>query len=309
MKQVYVVRTTEHPYHAWAFTSEARARRLLDTLQGDAGATRATLTTTPLNPSASSHMRCTVDIGWDGAILSATKPEPQPTEPARPVLLMRWPQINGPLPEPWATCTMAARAGRRGRDETRAEAETIVSRMKTMGLWPASQQEARDMNRHYLNTRETPRWFATPPDVPTEDSQPGILSELVLCPHCCQLMEHKEEANDRYYQCPETGWEEDSTRPRVKAEYLERITLVRVHRRRAEDADILELTLQAETAGNPADQPELNTILAREASQDAEEILEVVGRYYESTSCKMTELRGIHRETHTGPGAGSPEGQ
>ena len=275
MKFLYIVHTTRHPAQAWAFASETKARRLLITLQNGGAHQDARLTKAPLNPSASSHLRTTITFDWQGRTLCNTTPAPFPTLPPEPFFTIHpYHQISSG--EPWTTCRLETSKGPKGLRQASEKAAQTVADMKSMGLWPATQEEAQALSDHTLQNFGTPSWFENPPPLPASTSQPkGILSGLLICPTHNLIMVHQQHQDERFYLCP--GSPQRICANAVKdVEELETTVLIQAVYHLQPHRPILDLALSAELAEPPQDQRSLNTRLAADAVRSAREVLQTL---------------------------------
>ena len=274
MKFLYVVHTTSHPSHAWVFASEKKAKALLFTLQNGGGEPSARLTKAPLNPSQTTYLRSTVSVTWEGNILSATTPAPFPTTPPEPIFDIVQYQHLYPG-DPWATCRLETSKGNAGIQQARDETERLIADMKQIGLWPANEEEAKDL----MDLLNTPKWFQSKPTQPDGQAPPGLLSELVICPACNTIMAHESNNTGRSYICPGKPQGELCANPRVDAEHLEGLVLSAVLDHRLETETIMAIALQAERAEDLPDQKALNKRLAAHAIESAQEILTTIEKH------------------------------
>ena len=177
MKFLYVVHTTRnHPTHAWVFASETKAKRLLNTLQNGGGHQDAVLIKAPLNPNASSHLRTTITFDWQGRMLSATTPVPFPTIPPEPFLTI-YPFRRISAGEPWITCRLETSKGAKALRQASEKAAQTIDSIKSMGLWPATEEEAQAISEYTLQNFGTPAWIEHPPTNPTTTTAPLACSQ------------------------------------------------------------------------------------------------------------------------------------
>ena len=283
MKFLYVVHTQSHPAQAWVFASETKARRLLITLQNGGGHPDAALTKAPLNPSTSSHLRSTVAITWQGRILSATPPAPFPTLSPEPFFTI-YPYRQISPCEPWTTCRLETSKGAKGLRQASEKAAQTIAAMKSMGLWPATEEEAQAISSHILQNLGTLSWFQNPPPPPACTDQPkGILSGLLICAACNLIMVHQQDQEKRSYLCPESP--QGACPNAVKdAEELEEAVIFLIIRHLQPHQPILDLAFTAELAGPSQDQRSMNTRFAADAVESARRILQTL----ESTDPERT---------------------
>ena len=284
MKSLYIIHTAQHPTLAWAFTSETKAKRLLTLLHNGGGHQDASLTKAPLNPSASSHLHTTISFDWQGRALCTTTPAPFPTLPPEPFFtIYRYPRT--PTCEPWATCRLETSKGAKGLRQASEKAAQTVAAMKSMGLWPATEEEAQALSNHARQTLRTPAWFQDPPTPPPCTGLPkGILSGLIICPDCNLIMVHQQDQEKRFYLCPESPQGPSCPNGVKDAEELETNALIRVFHHLKQHRPILDLASAAEMAGPCQDQSSLNTRLSADAVKSAREILETL----QHTASKQT---------------------
>ena len=188
MKYLHIVHTISGPAQSWAFTSEKRAIRFLDSLRQHGGNPITVLTTAPLNQPAASHLRGNVTLDRQGRVLVSTVPVPLPaTSPEPQFKILDHPSLPGD--GPWARCLLAASKGRKGAGEAAARVEQLVLGMRETGLWPTTDAEAKALTLHARTSFATPHWFRTAP-VPQDTGQqpPALLSGLVICPQHHSIM-------------------------------------------------------------------------------------------------------------------------
>ena len=275
MKFLYVVHTTRYPTLAWAFTSETKAKRLLTLLHNGGGHQDARLTKAPLNPSTTSHLRTTITFDWQGRALCNTTPATFPTLSPEPFFTI-YPYPRIPSYEPWATCRLETSKGAKGLRQASEKAAQTVDAMKSIGLWPATEEEAQALSRHTLQHFGTPAWFKNPPPTPACTDLPnGILSGLLICPTCNLIMVHQQNREKRFYLCPESPQGPCSNTVK-DAEELETTVLIKITHHIEQHQSILDLALVAELAGPSQDQSSLNTRLAADAVNSAREILKTL---------------------------------